>query len=196
MEGNGFAELLRARRTVREFSDRPVPLGSVRRLLWAAQGVTAEDGRRTAPSAHALHPLRLFFAAGRVEGLDAGVYSVERRDTADLALQESGDVRVRLEAAALEDQPWIAESAGIITVCADLVTPVRDFADQPPYGQRGLRYVQIEAGAVAQNVHLQATADGIACVLVAGFRDEETARVLKLEPPVAPVLHMCLGYAR
>lgn len=181
------------RRTCRAFQDRPVPADSVDRLLWAAQGKTGQDGRRTAPSAHALYPLRMIVAAGNLAGRDPGIYAIGP-DGSDFAPVKSGDARPALQDAALEDQPWIGSAAGIITICADFAAAATAFAEQPPYGARGARYVYIEAGAAAQNVLLQATAEGLGCVLVAGFRDEATARILDLEAPVAPVLHLCFGW--
>jgi SagB-type dehydrogenase family enzyme len=186
-------EAILGRRTRREFDDRAVPLDTLRRLLWAAQGTTDAGGNRTVPSAHALHPLCLLVAVGRIEGLDVGVHDVGG-DARQLTPRISRDVRADLEKAALDEQPWIGRAAGIITVCADLVTPTRDFADQPPFGARGLRYVYIEAGAAAQNILLQAEAEGLACVLVAGFKDEATAGILELECPSMPVLHVCVGW--
>jgi len=181
------------RRTCRDFEDRAVPLGTMQRLLWAAQGVTEESGKRTAPSAHALHPLRLRLVAGNVENLAPGVYSVGE-DAARLTSVVARDVRGDIEHAALEDQPWIGRAAGIISICADLASACRHFAEQPPVGARGLRYVYMEAGAAAQNVQLLSTAAGLGCVLVAGFRDEATTAVLDLSPPLAPILHLCLGW--
>ena len=104
------------------------------------------------------------------------------------------DLRRELQSAALEEQPWIGGAAGIITICADFVAASHAFAKQPPLGTRGLRYLYIEAGAAAQNVQLQAASEGLACVLVAGFRDEATAQILGLEAPIAPVLHLCFGW--
>ena len=75
-----------------------------------------------------------------------------------------------------------------------MVAVTHHFSEQPPLGTRGLRYAYIEAGATSQNIHLQATAEGLGCVLVAGFKDEATADVLELEAPTAPVLHMCFGW--
>ena len=193
MDPSTFTELLSRRRTQRSFATTSVPLEAVKRLIWAAQGVTDEDGKRTAPSAHALHPLRLYLCAGRIEGIAAGVHACGANDD-DLSLHLDKDVRALLEREALEEQPWIGEAAGVITVCADLIGPSIAFADQPPYGVRGLRYVHIEAGAAAQNIYLQAAAEGLGCVLVAGFHDEATASVLNLSPPLAPILHMCFGW--
>ncbi|WP_337660329.1 SagB/ThcOx family dehydrogenase [Anderseniella sp. Alg231-50] len=193
MQNTTLAQALVKRRTQREFSPGAVSTEIVQRLLWAAYGVSEQDGRRTTPSAHALHPLRIYACAGRIEGMEPGVYAVSP-DAQDMRPHIGRDVRSDLEAAALEDQPWIGNSAGIITICADMVAATSAFADQPPYGTRGLRYVHIEAGAAAQNIYLQAAAEGIACVLVAGFQDEATAGVLKLAAPVAPVLHVCFGW--
>jgi nitroreductase len=45
---------LRRRQSVREFSREALTLAEVSQLLWAAQGTTDPEGRRTAPSAGAL----------------------------------------------------------------------------------------------------------------------------------------------
>lgn len=193
MQDPTLAQAMANRRTQREFSSAAVPLQTMQRMLWAAYGVTDDSGKRTTPSAHALHPLRLYACAGRIEGVEPGVYAIAA-DAQEMSLHIKQDVRAELETAALEEQPWIGNSAGIITICADMVAATSAFAEQPPYGTRGLRYVHIEAGAAAQNVCLQAAAEGIACVLVAGFKDEATAGVLKLAAPIAPVLHICFGW--
>ena len=188
-----FAEALERRRTHRSFTEASVSQSHLNRLLWAAQGKTTDDGKRTAPSAHTLHPLRLFVCAGQIGGMDPGVYAVDAASGA-LTLHIGSDVRGALEREVLEEQPWVGSAAGIITICADLVAPSHAFANQSPYGDRGLRYVHIEAGAAAQNIYLQAAAEGLGCVLVGGFKDEATGNVLNLSPPLAPVLHMCFGW--
>lgn len=188
-----FKQTLERRRSGRDFSPEPVPRALLARLIWAGQGISGDSGKRTAPSAHALHPLSLYISAGHISDLAPGVYRATAGED-DLALHMAADVRGDLERAALEEQPWIGAAAGIITIAADLVAATTAFADQPPYGARGNRYVHIEAGAVAQNIALQAAEEGLACVLVAGFKDEATADVLALQPPIAPILHMCFGW--
>ena len=187
-----LSKAISGRRSCRAFDDQAVSSTALHNMLWAAQGQTDENGNRTAPSAHALYPLRLLVTIGNVEGKAGGVY-MANADAKGLTQIMDHDVRGELERAALDDQPWIGRAAGIITICADLASPTRAFADQPPFGARGLRYVYIEAGAAAQNVHLQAVSEGLGCVLVAGFRDEETADVLNIKAPIAPILHLCFG---
>ncbi len=49
--GMPLMEALNRRQSTREMSDREIPLNTLSDLLWAAQGVNREDGKRTAPSA-------------------------------------------------------------------------------------------------------------------------------------------------
>lgn len=184
---------LGTRRSVRDYSSRALPLAALQRLLWAAQGITSADGRRAAPSAHALYPLSLLLAAGNVADLAAGLYAVDDLEQT-LTLRKPGDCRAALQAAAIDEQPWISTASAVLTICADMVAATQAFVEQPPYGQRGARYVCLEAGAAAQNVLLQATAEGLGGVLVAGFRDEATAAALNLDTPLTPVAHVCLGW--
>jgi hypothetical protein len=72
-------EALQRRRSLRGFRRSELTLGEVAQILWACQGVTIGDGRRTAPSAGALYPLEIYLAAGNVRGLPAGVYRYEPR---------------------------------------------------------------------------------------------------------------------
>ncbi|MBZ0214973.1 MAG: SagB/ThcOx family dehydrogenase [Fimbriimonadaceae bacterium] len=188
-----LAQAITRRRSGRDFAARPVPLAVLQALLWAAQGITGDSGKRTVPSASAQHPLRLYVSCATIEGCKPGVYAIEG-EMQDLTLHVDRDVGAQLQDAALEEQPWIGNAAGIVTICANLAASTCHFAEQPPFGTRGSRYVYIEAGAAAQNIALQATASGLACVLVAGLRDDATAGILNLAPPLAPVLHMCFGW--
>src|SRR5512146_3199352 len=65
---------LAARRSVRAFSREALSLADVGQLLWAAQGITGPDGKRTAPSARHLYPLEVAVVAQDVEGLPRGAY--------------------------------------------------------------------------------------------------------------------------
>jgi len=65
-------EALLRRRSVRHYTGEQ--LWEVSQLLWAAQGITADWGGRTAPSAGATYPLETYLVVGDVEGLEEGVY--------------------------------------------------------------------------------------------------------------------------
>jgi hypothetical protein len=61
-DGMPLDQALVSRLSVREFASTPLTWSEIGQLLWAAQGITHDDGKRTAPSAGATYPLELFVA--------------------------------------------------------------------------------------------------------------------------------------
>ena len=53
-------QVISRRRSQRSFRPDPLPVAAIGQLLWAGQGITSVDGKRTAPSAGALYPLELY----------------------------------------------------------------------------------------------------------------------------------------
>lgn len=158
-------ETLAARRSVRDFASTPLTWDQIGQLLWAAQGMTHEEGKRTAPSAGATYPLELYVATA--DGLFHYLpnrHAVARVDTRDWRR----DVR---RAAGGQD----ALDAPALFVFA--AAPARTAAR---YGDRAMRYVHIEIGHAAQNLLLEAVALGFGATPVGAFSDTELHRVLGL----------------
>jgi len=176
---------LHRRRSIREFEGSPISLAELGQLAWAAQGVTDPAGYRTAPSAGALYPLELYLLTGASEELGAGTYHYlpSRHGLERLA---KGDLRSRFAAAALA-QEWTARAAVIIVVAAAYARTTRK------YGERGRRYVAIEAGHCVQNVYLQATAQGLGATEVGAFRDAAVSRLIGLPGDQQPVTSIVVG---
>ena len=61
------------------------------------------------------------------------------------------------------------------------------------YGSRGERYVHMEAGHAAQNIHLEAVALGLGSVAVGAFSDDEVHRVLELAKEETPLYLIPVG---
>lgn len=178
-------EVIAGRRSAREFSASPVSLEQVGQLLWSAQGITDPRGLRAAPSAGALYPLELYLVAGKVADIAPGVYRyVPQRH--GLEQMAEGDKRGALASAAVE-QSWIRQAPAVI-----VVTGVYE-RTTPKYGDRGVRYVHVEAGHSAQNILLQATALGLRSVVVGAFRDDAVREALGLLGDRAPLLLLPLG---
>ncbi len=181
---------MQQRRSVREFAPFPLTLADVSQLLWAAQGITSPDGRRTAPSAGATYPIELYVVVGDVEGVRPGVfrYLPDRHALVETA---TDDRRNALTAAALGQealkgaQPVIA-IAGVYRRTAQ------------PYGARARRYVHIEVGNVAQNVYLQAATAtlGLSTVFIGALDDAQVKQVLDLRPTEDPLGLMPVGRRR
>jgi SagB-type dehydrogenase family enzyme len=183
--GVSIERALAERRSVREFARGALTLPQVAQLLWAAQGVTHGNGARTAPSAGALYPLELYLVAGEVHDLAPGLYRyVPGRH--QLEPVAAGDMRRELCDAALE-QECVAEGAAVFVFTAVERRTTRK------YGQRGVRFVHIEAGHAAQNLALEATALGLGSVTVGAFDDDAVARLLNLPKDETPLYLMPVG---
>ncbi len=173
------------RRSIRNYKEAPVELKEISQLLWAAQGITRPGGYRTCPSAGALYPLELQLVAGRIDGLPCGAY---RYDCANHAILHEGekDIRYDLAAAAL-GQSMISRAPATIAISAIFERTTRK------YGERGIRYICMEAGHAAQNIHLQALSLNLGTVVIGAFRDTEVKNALGLQPNESPLLLMPVG---
>jgi len=178
-------EALRERRSVRVYAEVPLTLSDLGQVLWAAQGVTNDRGYRTAPSAGALYPLEVYVVAGNIMGLEPGIYHY--RPGEHLLIQTaSGDQRAALQAAAV-NQTSVGDAPVTIVIAA---VPDRTTAK---YGERGMRYVSMEAGHAAENVYLQAQAINLGTVTIGAFDDGEVREVLGLPGNTTPLYLMPVG---
>lgn len=184
-----------ARRSVREYTNAPLSIDVLSQLLWSAQGVTGTNKKRATPSAGELYPLHLKILVQRVSELEPGIYEYQS-DSHSLNLIGERVPERAVQSLGIGDQPWLKEAALVIAVTAKLDDAVRHFEAQPPQGERGARYVYMETGALAQNVHLQSTALGVGCVLVAGFDDARVKEVLRLPSDLEPTALLCIGQRR
>jgi len=178
-------ETLLHRRSIREYANEALTLEEVSQLLWAAQGVTAEWGGRTAPSAGALYPLEVYVVVGNVENLAPGVYKYNP-ERHELTLLGSTDVREELAEGSL-GQTWVKEGAIDIVIAAAYERTTKK------YGDRGVRYVHMEAGHAAQNICLQATALDLGMVTVGAFYDEQVKEIIGMPVNETPLYVIPVG---
>jgi SagB-type dehydrogenase family enzyme len=178
-------QALKTRRSLRSFAATPLTLAQISQLMWAAQGVSDERGRRTAPSAGALYPLELFLVAGNVTGLPSGVYRY-RPALHDLVMVLTGDRRAEVAAACR--QGWVAEAPASVAFTAVYARTVKK------YGERSNRYVPIEVGAAAENLALQAVALGLGTTVVGAYDDAALAAALGSAPEEQPLALLPVGH--
>ena len=174
---------------MRDYSEQPLTLRELSQILWAAQGITDPSRKlRSAPSAGATYPIEIYIVTGvnGVEGLETGVYRY-LVDSHELLLVSKGDTRERLSEASL-GQAWIAEAPVSLVIAAEYERTTRR------YGDRGVRYVHMEAGHVAENIYLEAAALNLGTVAVGAFDDKEVERVLGLPAAHEPLYVMPIGH--
>lgn len=178
-------EALYNRRSIREYKDEPLKLNEVSQLLWAAQGITNPNGKRTAPSAGALYPLEVYLLAGEVDELFAGIYKYLPHEHA-LRIVTPGDFRQDVYSASLEQEMILDAPASIVISAIYERTSIK-------YGKRAERYVHMEVGSVAENIHLQAETLGMGTVFIGAFSDDQVKRVLNLQSQEQPLAIFPIG---
>lgn len=176
-----LGEALERRRSQRAFTGEPLLPTELAALAWAAQGETTADGKRTVPSAGNMHSLELHVITpeGQYRYLPA-------EDELDLVGR--GDRRARL-AHACVDQDFLA-AAGALFVIANARRASHD-----RYGGRADRYATLEAGHMAQNLLLEATALGLAAIPIGAFYDAEVRVEAGFAKGVDPLYIVAVGRA-
>lgn len=175
-------ETLAARRSVRKFTEEELTLEAISQLLWAAQGITAAWGGRTAPSAGALYPLEVYVATAN------GLYHYVPQGHKAI-VESKADLRDGLWRAGLS-QDAIREAPAVFIVTAVYARTERK------YGGRAERYVKLEAGHAAQNLLLQAVALGLGGVPIGAFYDDQVQSVLSLPSDHEPLYLIPIGHPR
>lgn len=178
--------VLEKRRSVRSYSERELTESDTARFLRAAQGISSEEGFRTAPSAGALYPLEVHLVAGNVRGIEPGVYRYIPDEDA-LIRELAGDLRAELSEASLS-QPQVRDAPASLVISA--VYP----RITGKYSKRGIRYADMEAGHAAQNVCLLAAELGMGTCPIGAFEDEDVRKVLKLPTNEDPLYILPLGH--
>jgi SagB-type dehydrogenase family enzyme len=120
-----------------------------------------------------------------VEDLPSGVYKYDPC-THELWMTLQGDRRLDLCKAALS-QAAVTDAAVVFVLSAVYQRTTAK------YGERGIRYVHMEAGHAAQNLTLQATALDLGAVVVGAFNDNGVKRVLSMDGRETPLYLIAVG---
>ncbi len=151
---------LKERKTNRSYDPgRTLSLPEISRLLWAADGVNRENGRRTAPSALGRYPVEILAA------LPQGVYRYEPQSHRLVRIM-ADDLRSRIPAQAAFKQ------AGMILLY---------IIDREKVSGKDLGWADLEIGCIGQNLFLEAAALGLGSGIFANMNTEEVAKMLGLK---------------
>ncbi len=173
------------RRSVRFFGEEPMPLSVLSQLIWSTHGITGRVGNielRNAPSAGACYPIDVYVVANNVEGLEEGLYRYLTSDHS-LVLVKDGDVGSEIANAALGQKMCRDGSVSLVWTAVIPRTTGR-------YGERGHRYIFLDAGHVGQNAYLAATALGYGCCTVGAFDDAAMNEAVGVDGEIERVVYL------
>ncbi|MCX6815587.1 MAG: SagB/ThcOx family dehydrogenase, partial [Candidatus Aenigmarchaeota archaeon] len=156
-----FETLLEMRESSRLFSDEPVKLKELSKVLRSCRIVdpSRDPERRTYPSGGARFPVELYLLAYNVDGLEGGAYhyNIKKEGLELLLRQDLRDIRRELIS------PYLENPAATIVFTSVIAR------SEVKYGHKGYTYSFIEAGHIGQNIHLACTEIGIGSCSVSGF---------------------------
>lgn len=175
-------EAIERRRSIRDFTNTPLTLEQISQLVWSAQGITDTINGyklRASPSAGALYPLELYIL------IPEGVYHYIPSEHM-LSLVKEGDYRKQLYQSALKQSSITSAPMNIVITAIYERTTIK-------YRERGVRYVHIEAGHAAENIHLQAVSLGLASVPIGAFYDDKVKNVISCSDDEVPLYIIPVG---
>ncbi len=173
-----LADCLQRRGSNKQFAPSPVRFAALSTLLTCAlaPGELKENGlrQRPYPSAGGLYPVSVYLFARHVEQLDTGIYHVNagRQVLEKLhgyAGPEALDAQLDPMIIREPDDP---KPSFYLLLSGDLALIRRK------YGDRGYRFMLLEAGHIAQNLCLLATALGLLHLPLGGFCEPELEQLL------------------
>ena len=170
---SSIESVLNSRRTARNFTEKLLTQKLIGQMLWAGQGVTADWGGRTTPSAKSAYPLTLYLVANKVADLNPGLYRYipgEHEMLHQLILVKPGDLKA--VTGETIGQNAAKEAPVVFFITGDMEKMAKVFD-----GRRVDNNVYLEAGHAAQNMYLQAESLKLGMVALPNF-DQANVRAL------------------
>lgn len=180
-------EAVRTRHSARHYSGRKLKIDEISTLLRYSCGIVGQQNefmRRAQPSGGARYPVEvypIFFIGGDVP---SGIYHYDIKNHALDVLHQKEFAPE--EARALFSHEFMSHAS-----CAIVMTAVFP-RTQNKYGERGYRYILLEAGHIGQNLYLGSSALGIGCCSVAGALDEKIEALLGIDGVTESVVYVLL----
>lgn len=174
--GRPLMQVLKDRKTTRDFAADKLSPQLLSNLLWAAFGVNRPDGRRTAPSAMNWQEMAIYVATS--DGLF--IYDAKENRLTPVLAQ---DVR-----AATGMQPFAATAPLDLVYVADLSK-----AGSAPDAEM---YTAADAGFIAQNVYLYCASENLATVVRGSIDRAALAKAMKLRPDQKIILAQTVGFPK
>ncbi len=182
-------KLLKKRRSSRKFSNQFLEITELSNLLFWSAGIMKVgknwekmgDSRRSYPSGGARYPLEIYLGVNRVRGIEKGVFHYNVKGH---FLEKSGAKEDLEKLKKTLTSKWARDAALILVISAVFYRTLGKYQDH------GYRYILLEAGHLAQNFYLLATALKWICCGLGGFDDYKFNELLDLDGENEAVLYV------
>lgn len=160
--GLDLDDAIRKRRSARDYSDKPISKLELSRLLYYT----------AAPSIESIYPIELYIVVNNVEGIDKGIYHYNPSEHA-IELLKQGEHSLQIADACLGQQ--LVGNANVAIIKTALFKRIK------PYGNRGYRYIHLDAGMIGENIYLEAISMGFGVCGIGAFFDDQINEMLGID---------------
>jgi nitroreductase len=176
--GRPLMQVLKDRKTTREFGSEKLSLQTVSNLLWAAFGVNRPTGQRTAPSAVNWQEIDVYVV------LPEGLFIYDAKANA-LRPVLAEDIR-----AATGTQAYPKDAPVNLIYVADYDKPGRVPETEKDF------WSAADVGYISQNVYLFSASEGLVSGVRALIDRPALAKIMKLRPKQKILLAQSVGYPK
>ncbi|PXV62231.1 nitroreductase [Dysgonomonas alginatilytica] len=174
-------EAFAKRQSSSEFSDKELNIQDLSNLLWAANGINRENGKKTAPSAQNSQDIDVYVA------LPQAVYKFDAQSN-NLVLVAEGDYRGL--AGGKKDNP----------LPPTILYLVADASKYKPSAYNTMEHItdmnKVDAGIVSQNIGIFCSGMGLGTKPRAQMNHAELKKALKLNDSQTLILNHPIGYLK
>lgn len=167
------------RKSTKSFLTKEINVEDLSTILWAANGINRENGKRTAPSAYGKYYIDIYVVS------DKGVYVY------DVPKHELSLIAVENIKKQIARQKYVGEASHIIVLTTNLSKfhpMVKEEKKMPA------SYATV--GFIGQNIYLVANALNLGTAFVVGIKEEVIREKLKLKDDEIPLCVMPIGYPK
>jgi protease I len=174
-------QALANRRSVTRFTNEDLKPSQISQLAWAGQGITEPQlGVRTAASIGNVFPIELIFVTRE------GTFGYNPNQQ---TLEQISDQDIRVPLAGVTAMPEAVAGAPCSIIIAGSFRK-----ESERFRDKARTYLYLEAGEVAQNIQLEATALDLGSVVVAGFDTGNARKITRLARGLDPLCIVSVGH--
>lgn len=174
-------EVITKRASRRDFSKGPVTLKELSTVLYYGWGVRdrmiAYNVRgfptRFAPSMGGLQSVEVYFTVNAVNGLEQGLYHYSPGDHSLHFLNRGNFRRIVVRSTLFQD--WVDAASVVFFLTCDMNKVYWK------YGRRAYRFVHVDLGVTAHNLHLVANASRLRTCMMAAFVEDSIHELLEID---------------
>ena len=190
---NNIFDLIENRKSVRNYNQSSITLSHMYYLLHYSYGICrkspingVEKGfwyYRTVPSGGALYPLEIYPIVLRGE-FGEGIYHY-RPDIEAIELIKKGNYYPEMREMLFAEPNIELANASLVVIISSMFETT-----MLKYGERGYRFILLEAGFVSMNISLVCEALGLGSCMVGGYLDDELHRFLGIDGASEAVMNV------